>query len=184
MRIIAGRARRLPLKAPSGKDTRPTTDRIKETLFNMISYDVADATFLDLFSGSGNIGLEAASRGAKEVILVENNRKACEVIEENIQFTHLGDVTSCIKKDVFVAMGELANKKSFDIIFADPPYHLGLERQILHAVKANGLLKEEGYLIIEADLDTDFSFANEEGFHILKEKLYKTNKHVYLEERE
>ncbi|SDB09532.1 16S rRNA (guanine(966)-N(2))-methyltransferase RsmD [Eubacterium oxidoreducens] len=182
MRIIAGRAKRLPLKAPVGKDTRPTTDRIKETLFNMLQPDLADCSFLDLFSGSGNIGLEAASRGAKKVVLVENNKKACDIIKENMLFTHLDDVCVLLQKDVLVAIANMAQKERFDIIFADPPYQLGIEKSLLKAVRESNILNPDGYMVIEADIHTDFSYVNELGFQILKEKIYKTNKHVYLDE--
>ena len=87
MRIIAGTARSLPLKTIEGMDTRPTTDRIKETLFNMLQNDVPGCYFLDLFAGSGQIGLEAVSRGARYAVFVENNKKACACIEDNIHFT-------------------------------------------------------------------------------------------------
>ena len=87
MRIIAGTARSMPLKTIEGKDTRPTTDRIKETLFNILQMDVPGAVFLDLFAGSGGIGLEAVSRGAKKAVFVENSKKAAACIQENIRFT-------------------------------------------------------------------------------------------------
>lgn len=88
MRVIAGKAKRLQLKTPKGLDTRPTTDRIKETLFNMIQDELYDIRFLDLFAGSGGIGIEALSRGAKEAVFVEQNREACSIIKENLTFTH------------------------------------------------------------------------------------------------
>ena len=87
MRIIAGTARSMPLKTIEGKDTRPTTDRIKETLFNILQMDVPGSVFLDLFAGSGGIGLEAVSRGAKKAVFVENSKKAAACIQENIRFT-------------------------------------------------------------------------------------------------
>ena len=89
MRVIAGKARRLPLKTIEGLDTRPTTDRIKETLFNILQNDLYDIRFLDIFSGSGGIGIEALSRGAKEAVFVENNRAAVRCIQDNLKFTHL-----------------------------------------------------------------------------------------------
>ncbi|MCR5665805.1 MAG: 16S rRNA (guanine(966)-N(2))-methyltransferase RsmD [Eubacterium sp.] len=181
MRIIAGRARRLPLKAPTGKDTRPTTDRIKETLFNMLQPDIPGCNFLDLFSGSGNIGLEAASRGAKQVVMVENNKKAADIIADNMAFTHLDDVSSLIRKDALVAMQTMKYDEPFDIIFADPPYQLGIERELLQTIKQTGILNPNGYVVIEADSGTEFDFAEEVGFRIIKEKIYKTNKHVYLD---
>ena len=89
MRIIAGTARSLPLKTIEGLETRPTTDKIKETLFNMLQNDVPGCYFLDLFAGSGQIGLEAISRGALYAVFIENNRKAMECIKENLKFTRL-----------------------------------------------------------------------------------------------
>ena len=91
MRVIAGSARRLQLKCIDGLETRPTTDRIKETLFNMINDDVYNAIFIDLFAGSGGIGIEALSRGAREAVFVEKNRKAVAVIEDNLNHTKLKD---------------------------------------------------------------------------------------------
>ena len=91
MRVIAGSARRLLLKSPEGLDTRPTTDRIKETLFNMLMPNLPDAVFIDLFSGSGGIGIEALSRGANKAYFVENNQKAVACITENLEHTHLSD---------------------------------------------------------------------------------------------
>ena len=92
MRIIAGKGRSLPLKTIEGIDTRPTTDRIKETLFNMLQYEIADCRFLDLFAGSGQIGLEAVSRGAKEAVFVESGKKAAACIQDNINFTQFNDL--------------------------------------------------------------------------------------------
>ena len=89
MRVIAGSARRTPLKTLEGMNTRPTTDRIKETLFNMLQYDLADCCFLDLFAGSGAIGIEALSRGAKTCVFVEQNPKAMECVRENLKATRL-----------------------------------------------------------------------------------------------
>ena len=91
MRVIAGTARRLQLKTLDGMDTRPTTDRIKETLFNMISAELYDSNFLDLFSGSGGIGIEALSRGAANAVFVEKNPKAMKCIQENLESTKLKD---------------------------------------------------------------------------------------------
>ena len=93
MRVIAGSAKRMPLKTVEGMDTRPTTDRIKETLFNMISEYLADSNFLDLFSGSGAIGIEALSRGAAHASFVEQSKKAMDCIRDNLKFTRLDDVT-------------------------------------------------------------------------------------------
>lgn len=100
MRVIGGSAKRLQLKTLDGLETRPTTDRIKETLFNMISPYLCDCMFLDLFSGSGGIGIEALSRGAKEAVFVENNPKAMQYIKENLAFTKLDKKAVTMQTDV------------------------------------------------------------------------------------
>ena len=104
MRVIAGSARHLKLKTIEGMGTRPTTDRIKETLFNMLSFYVEDSRFLDLFSGSGGIGIEALSRGAKQAVFVEQNKKAVACIKENLMHTHLNDKAVVMSKDVMTAL--------------------------------------------------------------------------------
>ena len=130
MRVIAGTARRLPLKAPFGMNTRPTSDQIKETLFNMIQGDVAGAYFLDLFAGSGQMGIEALSRGGLYSVFVENNRKAQECIEDNIKFTKFEKDSLLIKSDVISALRTIENKYKFDIVFMDPPYNNDYEKEV------------------------------------------------------
>ena len=122
MRIIAGTARSLPLKTIEGMDTRPPTDHIKETLFNMLQNDVPGSYFLDLFAGSGQIGLEAVSRGARYAVFVENNKKACACIEDNIHFTKFDRETKLLQSDVISAIRSMEGKYKFDVIFMDPPY--------------------------------------------------------------
>ena len=122
MRVIAGSARSLKLKTLEGLDTRPTTDRIKETLFNIIGPTIYDSIFLDLFSGSGGIGIEALSRGAKEAVFVENNPKAMRCIKDNLRFTRLESRAATMTADVMNALYRLEGEKIFDIIFMDPPY--------------------------------------------------------------
>lgn len=180
MRIIAGTARSLPLKTIEGRDTRPTTDRIKETLFNMIHADMPGCYFLDLFAGSGQIGLEAVSRGAAYAVFVENNKKAVACIEDNIRFTKFTEKCKLIPSDVMTAVSMLEGKYRFDIIFMDPPYQSGLEEGVLFALSKSSLLKGNTTLIVEAALDKDFSYVEEMGYQIIKEKIYKTNKHVFL----
>ena len=104
MRVIAGTARRLLLKTPEGMDTRLTTDRIKETLFNMLMPYLPGAVFLDLFSGSGGIGIEAISRGAKKAYFVEDSQKAINCITENVEHTHFEEQAVILKQDVFAAL--------------------------------------------------------------------------------
>ena len=180
MRIIAGKARSMPLKTLPGLSTRPTGDKIKETLFNMLSFDIAGARFLDLFSGSGAIGLEALSRGAAAAVFVENNRQACDIIRQNAEFTKLCGAESILCMDALRALEYLRKEEPFDIIFADPPYAAGMEEPIIKALADNPIADEYTTVIMEADLHTDFSFCGEYGFEIKKEKLYKNNKHVFL----
>ena len=111
MRVIAGKARRIPLVTVKGMETRPTTDRTKETLFNMIAHGLCDCTFLDLFSGSGAIGIEAISRGVKKAVFVENNPNAIQCIMENLKKTQLADQAEVIREDVFSALRRLDGRE-------------------------------------------------------------------------
>ena len=181
MRIIAGTARSLPLKAPEGMDTRPTTDRIKETLFNMIQQDVPDCYFLDLFAGSGQIGLEAVSRGAAKAFFIENAKNAAACIQDNIRFTKFEDACTLLQTDVISGLRTLEGKYRFDLIFMDPPYKKELEKEVLTFLSHSSLVKPSAKIIVEAALETDFSYAEELGYTVLKEKCYKTNKHVFLQ---
>ena len=181
MRVIAGKAKRLQLKSPKGLDTRPTTDRIKETLFNMIQDELYDIRFLDLFAGSGGIGIEALSRGAREAVFVEQNREACSIIKENLAFTHLDEQAEVLGQNVLTALGKLRCGGVFEVAFMDPPYGKGLELQVLQSADFYSILADKALVIVEADLDTSLREDEIPGFRILKEKIYKTNKHIFLE---
>ena len=181
MRVIAGSARRTQLKTLEGMDTRPTTDRIKETLFNMIAPYLYDSIFLDLFAGSGGIGIEALSRGAMESVFVEKNPKAMACVKENLQKTHFERKGMTMQMDVMTALYKLEGEKQFDYIFMDPPYDQELEKQVLKYLAGSSLVYEDTVIIVEASLNTDFSYIGELGFSLIKEKRYKTNKHVFLE---
>ena len=181
MRVIAGTARRLQLKTLDGMDTRPTTDRIKETLFNMISAELYDSNFLDLFSGSGGSGIEALSRGAANAVFVEKNPKAMKCIQENLEFTKLKDRAKTMQMDVFAALSRLNGEWKFEYIFMDPPYNHEWEKQVLEFLTDTTLLADDGIIIVEASKETDLSYAEELGYSIIKVKMYKTNKHIFLE---
>ncbi|MBU9727107.1 16S rRNA (guanine(966)-N(2))-methyltransferase RsmD [Lachnospiraceae bacterium ASD4241] len=182
MRVIAGTARRLPLKTVPGMDTRPTTDRIKETLFNIMAPALADCRFLDLFSGSGAIGIEALSRGAGEAVFVENNRQALACIQENLSFTGLSEHARVLSMDVLAGIRSLYGQPAFTVIFMDPPYGKEYEKQVLHALKGSSLVDEDTLIVIEASIETDFSYMESLGFRMIKEKRYKTNKHIFAEQ--
>ncbi|MBQ8558979.1 MAG: 16S rRNA (guanine(966)-N(2))-methyltransferase RsmD [Tyzzerella sp.] len=181
MRVIAGSAKRIQLKTIEGLDTRPTTDRIKETLFNMISEYLADSNFLDLFSGSGGIGIEALSRGAAHAAFVEQSKKAMNCIRDNLHATKLADRADLYETDVINALSRMEHSQKFDYIFMDPPYNQLLEKKVLEYLSTSNLLSDDALIIVEASLETDFSYVEELGFSVVKEKLYKTNKHIFLE---
>ena len=181
MRVISGSAKRIQLKTVEGLDTRPTTDRIKETLFNMISECLTGSSFLDLFSGSGAIGIEALSRGASQAVFVEQNLRAVQCIRENLENTKLEASAEIYATDVFRALTHMEDMKTFDYIFMDPPYNQFLEKRVLEYLAGSKLLSDDGLVIVEASLGTDFSFVHQLDFVIVKEKRYKSNKHVFME---
>ncbi len=180
MRVIAGSARRIPLKTPDGLTTRPTQDRIKETLFNMIQYQLADCVFLDLFAGSGAIGIEALSRGADTAVFVEQDERAVQVVRENLRATRLEERAAVMHCDALTALKRLEGKYRFDYIFMDPPYSHGLERQMLAYLETSDLIDRQSTIILEAALETDFSWLEEMGYMTEKIKQYKTNKHMFV----
>ena len=176
MRVISGSARRTNLKTVPGESTRPTTDRIKETLFNMIQGELYDCLFLDLFSGSGAIGIEALSRGARRCYFVEQAKEAVACIRQNLDATHLGQKAVVMDCDVLAAIDRLKGKeKPFDFIFMDPPYNQELEKMVLSYLSKSELVYEDTVIIVEASLDTDFSYLEQMGFRMIKTKEYKTN---------
>ena len=183
MRVIAGTARRLRLVTPEGNDTRPTQDRIKETLFNMIQNQVPGAVFIDLFAGSGGIGIEALSRGAVRAVFVENNVNAYKCILENLKTTHFEEQSTVLKQDVVLGLRSIKEKEA-DIIFIDPPYHGELYERTLSQLSEMNYVTANTMIIVEADQSLDFSFAENYGFEVRREKEYKTNKHVFLYRKE
>ena len=183
MRVIAGVARSLPLKTPGGMDTRPTTDRIKETLFNILQNDVPGSVFLDLYAGSGGIGIEAISRGARKAYFIENAPAAITCIGQNISFTKFTEKAVILKQDAVTGLS-LVRESHVDIVFLDPPYGEGQDRRVLQALRAMPYIDEETLIIVEEKLDADFSYVSEMGYSIQKEKRYKTNKHMFLRREE
>lgn len=183
MRVIAGKCRSLPLKSISGLETRPTQDRTKETLFNILQPYIADCRMLDLFSGSGAIGIEALSRGAASCVFVEQNRKAAACIRDNLEFTKLIPNARLMTLDVMAALRQLEGREVFDCVFMDPPYLRELEKEVLVYLSNSALLSEGAVIAVEASLQTDFSYLEKYGYHIWREKKYKTNVHLFLERR-
>jgi 16S rRNA (guanine966-N2)-methyltransferase len=179
MRVIAGTARSLPLKTPEGLDTRPTQDRIKETLFNIIQTEVPGCAFVDMFSGSGGIGIEALSRGANKAYFIENAPKAIECIEQNLAFTKFTDRAIVLKQEACAGLMNIY-EKHIDVVFMDPPYNQEHEKRVLQVLKNMKYVDEDTLIIVEASLDTDFSYLGDMGYNLRREKKYKTNKHVFI----
>ena len=183
MRIIAGTARSMPLKTIEGTDTRPTTDRIKETLFNIIQMEVPGSVLLDLFAGSGGIGLEAVSRGAQKAVFVENNRKAAACIQDNINFTKFNSYCDLKCMDFMAALRTMERRYVFDIIFMDPPYGKGLAKEALGYLKNSSILTEDTMIIVEESLEFDPETLSEDGFEVRRVKTYKSNQHIFIRKK-
>ena len=184
MRVIAGKARRLPLVSPEGRDTRPTTDRIKETLFNILQDEVPGGDLLDLFSGSGGIGIEALSRGAREAVFVEFGKEALACIRANLNKTRLVDQAMILPVEVGYGISKLEKMgKKFDIVYADPPYKKGFEPKILDLLAESEIVKPGALVILESSLETSPDYVDEKDYEMIRIKEYKNNQHVFLRAR-
>ena len=150
MRIITGKAKGKALTAPAGLETRPTLDRVKEALFGSIQFDVEGSDVLDLFSGSGNNGLEAASRGARKTVLNDRAPQAVSCIRQNAKTTGLSDDVEILQKDFRDAVLFLAERGDrFDFIFIDAPFRTGVAAEAADLVFAEGLVKPGGKVFVE-----------------------------------
>ena len=150
MRIISGKARGTKLYTLEGTNTRPTLDRVKESVFNIIQSKLEDAVVLDLFAGSGAIGIEALSRGASKAILCDKSKEAIEIIKKNIEKTHMNEKAQIFNLDYETCLEKVKNEK-FDIIYIDPPYETDYIYKALQKIKALNITKEESLIIIETD---------------------------------
>ncbi len=179
MRVISGTARRTQLRTPKGDATRPTQDRIKETLFNMLSDAYVGGTFVDLFAGSGQMGIEALSRGASRAVFVERDRQACDCIRQNLAATHLEDAALLLCADVSAAVKDRRFPADAAVIFLDPPYDRGWVDRTLGQLAAAGRLSKDTLIVAETSLSEDPGLWETEGIEILRVKDYKTNRHVF-----
>lgn len=150
MRVISGTARGTNLETLEGNNTRPTLDRVKEALFNIIQCDILDAKVLDLFAGSGALGIEALSRGARSCIMCDKSYEAIQIINKNIKKTHLEGKAKVIKNDYKKTL-ELLQGQKFDVIFIDPPYALDIAVNSIKAIIEFNLLADDGIIILETD---------------------------------
>ena len=170
----------MPLKTPAGDDiTRPTQDIIKETLFNIIQGDVPGAVMIDLFAGSGQIGIEALSRGATKVYFIDNGREPIKCITDNVNFTKMQDKAVILKQDAVAGLQSVF-EKHVDIVFMDAPYLKGYEKNVLKQLSVMRYVDSDTIVIIEADKKDDFSYTEEVGFEIVRRKEYKGNMHLFL----
>ncbi|MBR3362576.1 MAG: 16S rRNA (guanine(966)-N(2))-methyltransferase RsmD [Bacilli bacterium] len=170
MRIISGKYKGKKLKGYDIEGTRPTMDRVKESIYGIIQRYVKDSTVLDLFAGSGSLGLEAISNGAKKLILVDNNKKVTDVIKENIK--SFDDNIEVITIDYKKYLKNTVEK--YDIIFLDPPYRAGLLNKALKIIEERNLLNENGIIVCEFE-----NIKIETNFLLIKEKKYGP-KTVYI----
>ncbi len=169
MRVIAGKVRGLRLTAPRGEDTRPTLDRVKEAVFSMILPYIMDAKVLDLFSGSGALGIESLSRGALSAVFVDNHVDAIECIRTNVNSAKFSDMSVIVQKDSIGFLKD--NNESFDIIFLDPPYLKNMYTQALENILQSNALSQDGIIVLEYD-HTVVKLSIPDGLSIEKDKKY------------
>ena len=155
MRVITGKARGIALKTPEGMATRPTTDRVKEALFSIIQFDIPNARVLDLFGGTGQLGIEALSREAKSAVFVDERDDACKLIKENLKRTHLEDSAKVIRSDYMAYLRGC--KETFDIIFLDPPYAEVFLENSLKMITEIDILQSGGIIVAERPVEKEFS---------------------------
>jgi len=148
MRVISGSARGRRLKELQGMDTRPTTDKVKESLFNIIQFEIEGRRVLDLFGGTGQLGIEALSRGAARCTIVEQRRDAVALVRENVKACQFQEQTHIVQGD---ALSFLAScREKFDVILLDPPYGVGLLEKSLEAIQKFDILAEHGIIVCES----------------------------------
>lgn len=150
MRIISGKARGTKLYTLEGLETRPTLDRVKESIFNIIQNEIENSVVLDLFAGSGAIGLEMLSRGAKKAVLCDKSKDAIEIIKKNIEKTHMKESVELYNLDYKECIKKIQNQK-FDLIYIDPPYNTNFISQALKEIVELDIMKKESIVILETD---------------------------------
>lgn len=160
MRIITGTARGTRLMTLEGEATRPTAERVKEAVFSMIQFDLLDSTVLDLFAGSGQMGLEALSRGAQKAHFIDKSSEAVDIIRKNAEKTHLAERSSIFCTDSIDYLKRSKGRCRFDFVFIDPPYGSGLVQESLRLLADGNLLNENAWLIVEDE--TEDIFAGDE----------------------
>lgn len=180
MRIIGGKAKGRNLSFPSGSTERPTSDFLREALFNLLG-PLEEKIFLDLFAGSGSVGLEAASRGAHEVYFVEKNKKLVASIEKNARDCGLEERCFIIAADVEKGLRELLKKKcKIDVVFADPPYQRGLVGITLNLLERSRIFDEKALIVVQHSIREDFVKFLNEDIHLNDQRKYGDNALTFL----
>lgn len=171
MRVITGKARGIQLKTPDGLKTRPTADRVKEALFSIIQFEIAGARVLDLFGGTGQLGIEALSRGASSVVFVDHGEDACRIIRENLRRTGFSESASVIRSDYLEYLNHCNDQ--FGIIFLDPPYAEVFLENALNRITEIDILQSGGIIITERPFGKELAWDSEK---LLRSKDYKYGK--------
>ena len=153
MRVITGSARGVSLQTPAGLQTRPTTDRVKENLFNIIQFDIPGAQVLDLFAGSGQLGIEALSRGAQSAVFVDQGKEAIAAVQRNLAATKLHDHAQVVQSDSFSYLQSCRRK--FDLIFLDPPYSGNFLEKAIVFISEIDILSDGGIIICERPIEKE-----------------------------
>jgi 16S rRNA (guanine966-N2)-methyltransferase len=184
MRIVGGRLKGRNLAAPASRDIRPTADRLRESLFNILihAYDnpIADARVLDLFAGTGALGIEAVSRGAKFALFIDNGAEARALMRNNVEALGLGGVTKIYRRDA-THLGPAHPVEPFSLVFLDPPYAKGLAEKALVSLRDGGWLTSGALLVVEEAGVA--AFKADEGFEELERRAYDDTEFVFLRAR-
>ena len=169
MRVITGKARGIQLKTPEGMLTRPTADRVKEAMFSIINFDIPGAAVLDLFGGTGQLGIEALSRGARSAVFVDAREDACKLIRENLKRTKLEQDAKVVRSDYLVYLSRC--REQFDIILLDPPYAEVFLENALKRITEIDILRSGGIIVAERPLEKELPWEFE-GYERSKDYKY------------
>ena len=184
MRVISGHKKGKKLEWPKVDFIRPTTDKVKESIFNIIQFTTADADFLDLFAGSGAIGLEAASRGAKKAILCDKSKEAMSIIKRNIEKTHLEQNVETYLDD-YKKVLENKIKEKLDIIYIDPPYESDCAINSIKIILKKELITKDSIIMIETDRKKEIEESLKEiELEIIDQRKYGRTEILFLKQRQ
>jgi 16S rRNA (guanine966-N2)-methyltransferase len=181
MRVVGGRLRSRPIAGPKGEALRPTADRLREALFNILAHAYGDpvsgARVLDLFAGTGALGIEAISRGAAYALFVDEGVEARALLRDNVETLGLGGVTRIFRRDA-TRLGPIHPVEPFSLAFLDPPYGKGLAEKALASAREGGWLKPEALIVVEES--TEAGFKTPDGFAELERRRYDDTELVFL----